>query len=265
MHRRGRREPRHADARAPPARLVPDGRARHALRDRRRRDRVRHPRQVPARLVRRLGRADAARRRRPTARSRSTPTPTRRVLGDRGRHGPHRHRHRGDAAAAAGRDRVHRPSTPSAPPTSTTAWRACSTRDDRLPLLGRVDRLPRRRQAPRPVGAHARQPRDARRAAAEAARDARASSRRATLAAHAAVGARTACSTRCRSARSTRCGSARHPRSAAAQIQTHHAVLPPARRRARLEPHLRLARLRAVPVRRAVRRRSTSCAPCSNG
>ena len=47
-------------------------------------------------------------------------------------------------------------------------------------------------------------------------------------------------------------GAARAPRP----DPDDHRVLPPARRGPRLEPHLRLARLRAVPVRRAVRRRA---------
>ena len=44
-----------------------------------------------------------------------------------------------------------------------------------------------------------------------------------------------------------------------------HRVLPSARRGARLEPHLRLARLRAVPVRRAVRRGGGRAHACSSG
>ena len=147
-------------ARAAAARLVPDGRARHALRDRRRRDRVRHPRQVPARLVRRLRRAHADRHARARASPPSTPT--------------------------ARPTRSGRPPAAWASPASITeaTIRSCSRSrpsrivcdteraadlddcmarmldgDDRVPLLGRVDRLPRERQATRPLGAHARQPR----------------------------------------------------------------------------------------------------------
>ena len=56
-----------------PARLVSDGRAGHPPRDRRRRDRLRHPRQVPSRLLRRLGRTPDARH--AGARRRSTVGP----------------------------------------------------------------------------------------------------------------------------------------------------------------------------------------------
>ena len=51
-------------------------------------------------------------------------------------------------------------------------------------------------------------------------------------------------------ARSTRRGSARRRGTAAGEIQSLGDVLPPARRRRALEPRLRPARLRAVPVRR---------------
>ena len=78
--------------------------------------------------------------------SRSAPTTTRRVLGDRGRHGPHRHRHRGDAAAAAGRDRAHAVDTERATDVDDCMARMLDG-DDRVPLLGRVDRLPRARRA----------------------------------------------------------------------------------------------------------------------
>ena len=197
-----------AAARARPARLVPDGRARHALRDRRRRDRLRHPRQVPPRIVLRLRRADAARHpgaRRADGRTRHG---SRCVLGDRRRHGAHRvvteatlqlqpvetaymiGRHR----ARARRRRLH----------------GAHARQRRpLPLLGRVDRLPRTGPRPRPLGAHTRQPRDARRAPEPPAAPTRAALRAARRSRPFPIWSRTACSTRCRSARSTSCGSAR--------------------------------------------------------
>ena len=126
-HRRERREPRHADARAAPARLVPDGHPRHALRDRRRRDRVRHPRQVPARLVRRLRRADAHRHARARRASRSIPTPTPTRSGRRAAawaspaSSPRRRSSSQpvETSRIVVRHRAHRT-------TSTTAWRGCS-------------------------------------------------------------------------------------------------------------------------------------------
>ena len=128
VHRRERREPRHAAARAAAARLVPDGHPGHELRHGRRRDRVRHPRQVPPRLLRRLRRARCASSRPRTARRTLDPdADAERVLGDERRHGPHRRRHRGHAAAAAGRDVAHRVRHRAHRTTSTTAWPGCST------------------------------------------------------------------------------------------------------------------------------------------
>ena len=125
--------------------------------------------------------------------------------------------------------------------------------DDRLPLLGRVDRLPGRRHAPRSIGADTRQPRRARRAPQrETSRRARL--RAARAAPRAAVdpqrAAQPALDPRVQRAVVPQ-GAARAPRPGA----DDHRVLPSARRGARLEPHLRLERLRAVPVRRALRRR----------
>ena len=98
------------------------------------------------------------------------------VLGDRGRHGSHRDRHRGDPAAARGRVRVRvRRHGTSRGRRRLHGAHAGLRRP--LPILGRVDRLPCARAATRPVGAHARQPRDARRTGAEAACATRASSR----------------------------------------------------------------------------------------
>ena len=99
---------------------------------------------------------------------------------------------------------------------------------------------------------------DAKRAAA---RDVRA----AHAAARAAVDCRTACSTRCRSARSTSCGSARRRASGATHVQAITRSSIPLDGVLDWNRIYGSQRLRAVPVRRAVRRGSASCARCSNG
>ena len=129
--------------------------------------------------------------------------------------------------------------------------------DDALPLLGRVDRLPRHRRARSAAsvltrGDHAPldalPPRSATRPAALRAAGARLR--------RAAVGAERAA----QPADRPRLQRAVVPQGAArtgGPPRVDQRVLPPARRRARLEPHLRQPRLRAVPVRGARRRRPT--------
>ena len=175
---RGRREHRHAHAGAHPARLVPDRRARHALRHRRRGGRLRHPRQVPARIVLRRGDAPDAR---DTGLGPAHGRPrraARRVLGDGRRHGPHRRRHRGDDAPPAARDLAHA-GRHGAGDRRRRLHGAHAGRRLALPVLGRVDRLPRVGRPARPLGAHARQPRASRSSGRATGRPRRSSRRRA--------------------------------------------------------------------------------------
>ena len=71
----------------------------------------------------------------------------------------------------AGRDVAASCATPSARVDVDDCMDRMISRRRRLPVLGRLDRLPRTRQEPRPRGAHARQPRDARRAPGQGPRD----------------------------------------------------------------------------------------------
>ena len=203
---RSRREHRHADAGAHPARLVPDGRARHPLRDGRGRDRVRHPRQVPARIVLRRGDAPHARDTGLGHDHRRSRRAARRVLGDGRRHGPHRRRHRGDDAAATARDLAHA-GRHRAGHRRRRLHGPNALRRLALPVLGRVDRLPRVGRPPRPFGAHARQPRNGRGAGAARPAD-RVGVRAENVAAHPAVDAQRTPQL-AEHPRSTSCGSAR--------------------------------------------------------
>ena len=108
VHRRSGRQPRHADARARcrsagsrwscPARATSRSAARSPPTSTASSATARS-----ADYVERMQLVTPAQRRRYA----SIPTDTRRVLGDRRRHGPHRRRHRGDDAAPAGRDVAH--------------------------------------------------------------------------------------------------------------------------------------------------------------
>ena len=154
-------------------------------------------------------------------------------------------------------------STPSARSTSTTAWRACSTATTGTATpsrgstaatggkhLGRSV-LTRGNHAPLDDLPEARRPRA-----------------RTFAPRHPAAAPAAGCPTACEPALDPRVQRAVVPQGtarAARRDPVDHRVLPPARRGPRLEPHLRLARLRPVPVRRALRRRRQSCARCSNG